>query len=75
LSELGSDVWEKIRVGLPKGAGATAALVPPTALVGLAVWLGGPVTGIAVTVTAFKAMARILKSLARDKKSVKDVSA
>jgi hypothetical protein len=75
LSELGSDVWEKIRVGLPKGAGATAALVPPTALVGLAVWLGGPVTGIAVTVTAFKPMARILKSLARDKKPVKDVSA
>jgi hypothetical protein len=61
LAGLGGDIWKAIRVGLPP-------LVPPAALVGLAVWISGPVTGLAAAVATFKPMAEILKSLSRDQK-------
>jgi hypothetical protein len=62
LRDLREDAWTGTRVGVR----ATTALVPPTALVGFAVWLSDPVTGIAVTVTAFRPIAQILKSLGRE---------
>lgn len=65
LGKLADKSWEEINNQVPKSIGATAALVPPIALVGLAVWLTDPVTGVAVTVATFKPMAKILKSLAR----------
>jgi hypothetical protein len=65
LAGLGGDIWKAIRVGVPP-------LVPPIALVGLAVWISGPVTGIAAAVATFKPMAKILESLARNKKPAKD---
>ena len=71
LDELAGKSWEEVKNQLPKSIGATAALVPPFALVGLAVWLTDPVTGVAVTVATFKPMAKILKSFARDEKTKK----
>jgi hypothetical protein len=71
LGELAGKSWEEVKNQLPKSIGATAALVPPFALVGLAVWLTDPVTGVAVTVATFKPMAKILKSFARDEKTKK----
>jgi hypothetical protein len=71
LGQLAGKSWEEINNHLPKSIGVTAALVPPVALVGLAVWLTDPVTGVAVTVAAFKPMANILKSFGRNKKPAK----
>jgi hypothetical protein len=71
LGKLAEESWEEINNQLPKSIGATAALVPPLSLVGLAVWLTDPVTGVAVTVAAFKPMAQILKGFARDEKAKK----
>jgi hypothetical protein len=71
LAELAEKSWDEINNQLPKSIGATAALVPPIALVGLAVWLSDPMTGVAVSVAAFRPMAKILKNLARGKKPAK----
>jgi hypothetical protein len=71
LGELSGDIWEEIRASLPKGAGMAARAVPPLALVGLAIWITDPVTGIAAAVAAFKPMAQILKGFARDEKAPK----
>jgi hypothetical protein len=71
LGELTGKTWEEINKQLPKSIGATAALVPPFALVGLAVWLTDPVTGVAAAVATFKPMAQILKGLGRDAKPTK----
>jgi hypothetical protein len=71
LGELAGKSWEEVKNQLPKSIGATAALVPPFALVGLVVWFTDPVTGVAVTVATFKPMAKILKSFARDEKTKK----
>ena len=40
-------------------------------MVGLAVWLSDPVTGVAAAVATFRPMAKILKSFARDEKAKK----
>jgi hypothetical protein len=71
LGKLATKSWDEINNQLPKSIGATAALVPPLALVGLAVWLTDPVTGVAVTVATFKLKAKILKSIAHGEKPAK----
>jgi hypothetical protein len=68
LGELAGKSWEETKNQLPKSIGSTTALVPPFALVGLAVWLSDPVTAVAVAVASFKPMAQILKHFARDQK-------
>lgn len=71
LGKLATKSWDEINNQLPKSIGATAALVPPLALVGLAVWLTDPVTGVAVTVATFKLKAKILNSIAHGEKPAK----
>jgi hypothetical protein len=68
LGELAGKSWEEINKQLPQSIGATAALVPPFALVGLAIWLSDPVTGVAAAVATFKPMAQVLRGFARDEK-------
>jgi hypothetical protein len=71
LGELAEKSWEEIKERLPKSIGETAAMVPKLALVGLAVWLIHPVTGIAAAVPILKPMAKILRSFGRNEKSAK----
>jgi hypothetical protein len=71
LGKLAEKSWEEINNQLPKSIGATAALVPPLALVGLAVWLTDPVTAVAVIVPTFEPIAKTLRSFGRAEKPTK----
>jgi hypothetical protein len=71
LGKLAEKSWEEINNQLPKSIGATGALVPPLALVGLAVWLTDPVTAVAVIVPTFEPIAKTLRSFGRAEKPTK----
>jgi hypothetical protein len=59
LREIGNNAWKGTKIGVV----TTAAALPPTALLILAVSIYGPVEGLALTTPAFHLMAQFLKNL------------